>query len=92
MLGPVDPDHLRLSEGVGVRASGTLGETVTRREVSGRGNSSLNLMQSRRFVLDRENGTEKALGVFVAGIDEQITRGRLLDDLTGVHHRDLVSE
>ena len=73
-----------------IRVRGPGSEAVADREVTRRGHRAGDLVQSPGAGLDGQDRAQQAARVLVGGVHEQLLRGRLLDDLTGVHDRNVV--
>ena len=89
MLGTdLGEDRADVQAVIGVRGPG--GEAVADREITRRGHRSGDLVQSPGAGLDGQDRAQQAARVLVGGVREQFLRGGLLDDLTGVHDRNVV--
>src|SRR3984885_1811772 len=82
----------RLCEADGLGERTSRGETTAFRRVGHVGNHALDGGEMRDAVVEAWNRTEQTDGVGMLGISEQRIDTGALDDLAGVHHRDLVAD
>ena len=68
----------------------TRSEAIAVVEVFGAGNCAGYLVQAAGATFDGEHGAQKAAGVLVSGVHEQLDGGSLLYHLTGIHDGDVV--
>ena len=67
-------------------------EAIALGEIARARNGAGHLVQTTRTALDGQNGAQKTAGVLVDRVSEQLLGGRLLDNLTGVHNRDVIGD
>ena len=67
-------------------------EAIALGEIARARNGAGHLVQAARTALDGQNGTQKTAGVLVNRVGEQLLGGCLLDNLTGVHNRDVMGD